>query len=258
MDLDAVGPDFYENADLVDAYLAHRHRSVTSPNLVMEEPAVVASVGDLRGRRVLDLGCGDGTFAVACADGGCAGYLGIDGSRHMIERATGRGLDDRIGFVHADISTVQLPTSAFELVTARMALHYVADIARVLTGVRQALVPGGRLVMSVIHPVVTATMTGPEEGLRESQVVDGYFIPGARTRRWFGADVAWHHRTIEDYVSAVAASGFSLDRFSECSPVESLFDGDRDEFERRRQVPLFLVLGATRSATYDDRGASPR
>ena len=57
--------------------------------------------------------------------------------------------------------------------------------------------------------------------------------------------MVWHHRSIEQYLDAVKASGFVLDAFSECQPEERLFDGHTDEFRRRQQVPLFLLVGAT-------------
>lgn len=46
----------------------------------MEEPAVLGEVGDQSGLRVIDLGCGDARFGRLLLAGGCASYLGIDGS----------------------------------------------------------------------------------------------------------------------------------------------------------------------------------
>ncbi|MDT7682127.1 MAG: hypothetical protein QOG57_2437 [Pseudonocardiales bacterium] len=59
----------------------------------MEEPAVLAELGDPIGRRVVDLGCGDGTFGAILLAAGAAGYLGIDGSRTMGEQARRRLAD---------------------------------------------------------------------------------------------------------------------------------------------------------------------
>lgn len=71
---------FYDGQGVRDAYLAHRHALVTSPNMVMEEPAFLQSVGDLANASVLDLGCGDGTFSTHALERGTVRYHGIDSS----------------------------------------------------------------------------------------------------------------------------------------------------------------------------------
>lgn len=250
------------NKALVEEYLQHRHRPVSSPNLVMEDPAFAMAAGDLGGLRILDLGCGDGTFARRCHAEGSAHYLGIDGSQAMIERAEESAgglpgihfklldLEDfaaGITTTNAELEPPRLaPTEAggFDLVTARMVLHYVEDLGPVLTRVRQLLTPGGRLIFTVIHPVVTAAETVPG-GPRTSQPVDGYFKTGPRQRTWFDTSVIWHHRTIEHHLRLLAETGFTVDAFSECRPVESEFNGNTEEYLRRLQVPLFLLIGAT-------------
>ena len=49
-------------------------------NDMIEQPAVFNLLGDVRGKRVLDIGCGYGTTAAAVAAAGAASVLGIDPS----------------------------------------------------------------------------------------------------------------------------------------------------------------------------------
>ena len=58
--------------------------------------------------------------------------------------------------------------------------------------------------------------------------------------------VTWHHRTIEDYLDILSSSGFTIDRLGECEPDAALLAGDPDELQRRRRVPLILLLAASR------------
>lgn len=67
-----------------------------------------------------------------------------------------------------------------------------------------------------------------------------------------GSTVTWFHRTIEQYVAEVTRAGFRLTALSECEPVASRFDGDVAELERRRRVPLFLLLAATQNGNQCD------
>lgn len=230
---------FYDDEHSLDAYLAHRHADVTSPNLVMEDPAFRAEVGEVDGLDILDLGCGDGTYAAKCLADGCASFIGVDAASGMIDRAkvTAPGAT----FSVASMEALELDADAHDLVVSRMALHYVADLDPVLREVRVGLRPGGRFVFSVIHPVLTASLD-VAEGQRTSVTVDNYFNRGDRNRSWFGSSVTWQHRNVEDYVAAVLDAGFELSALRECEPVEDLFDGDIAELERRRRVPVFLLL----------------
>jgi ubiquinone/menaquinone biosynthesis C-methylase UbiE len=237
------GGAFYDDDRTHAAYLAHRHSGTASPNTVMEEPGFLAALGPVAGLRVLDLGCGDGSFATHALDRGAISYLGIDGSKLMISTAERDHGSDRAKFAVGDIEDLVTEEGAVDVVTSRMALHYVEHLAPVLATVRRALVPGGRLVVSVVHPVITShdeAATGP----RTSWTVDNYFVPGPRVRTWFDTQVTWYHRTIEQYARALRAAGFTLTELSECEPDERLLIDDVHELARRRRVPLMLVLAA--------------
>ncbi len=262
---DERGGSFYDRPGMRDAYLAHRHATVSSPNRVMEEPAFMQALGSIDGLHVLDLGCGDGTFARQAIELGAASYRGIDGSIAMIERAKARNggnslASGKVEFEQLDMEDLDNlteggrrdtseTTSAYDVITARMALHYVADLDAVLTVAASLLGPNGRMLFTVVHPVITAAGGAPTAdagGPRSSQLVDRYFEPGPRRLPWFGSEVTWHHRTIEEYVTAVLRRGLRLTELSECAPVASLFAGNHAEYERRKRVPLMLLVGAQR------------
>lgn len=240
------GGQFYDSGRVREDYLRHRHDGVRSPNTVMEEPAFLAAIGPVKGCRVLDLGCGDGSTAEVLLAGGAAAYTGLDGSAGMVDVARQRAVDERVRFVHGDIEQLEVSDASFDLVISRMALHYVDQLDDVFDRVHHALADDGRLVFSVVHPVITSH-DDPGDGLRTSWTVDGYFDRGARERSWFGSKAVWHHRTIEDYVRLVTDHGFRLDSLSECEPLAELLAGDPDELARRRRVPLMLLIAATRS-----------
>jgi SAM-dependent methyltransferase len=239
----ARGGSFYDLAGVGQRYLAHHDGRRFSPNHVMEDPAVLAEVGDPAGLRVIDLGCGDGRFGRELIAAGCADYLGIDGSATMVELARREltGLRARVEL--ADLEAFTVPPDCADLVTARLSLHYVADLVAVLRAVARALRPGGRFVMTVVHPVITSH-DNPSDQPRTTWTVDDYFRPGPRTRIWFGSEVTWHHRTVEQYAAALVESGLSLTTIGECPPLAERFDGDDAELARRMRVPLFLLLAA--------------
>jgi SAM-dependent methyltransferase len=238
------GGSFYDAVDVHQRYTAHRDgEQYLSPNHVMEEPAVLSEVGDPAGLRILDLGCGDGTFGRRLVMAGASSYCGVDSSHRMIAMAT-ENLAGTAGNVRlADIEDVEPESGSFDLITARLSLHYVADIDGVVKAAGQGLAANGRFIFTVVHPVITSFDNRPA-GPRTTWTVDDYFKTGPRPREWLGSTVTWHHRTIEDYVSAVARAGLTVTALRECQPDPTRFDGHTDELERRLRVPLFLLVSA--------------
>ncbi len=244
---DQEGESFYDAPGVHDRYTAHRQDRRLSPNHVMEEPAVLAEMGDPAGLRVLDLGCGDGAFGRLLLAAGALSYRGVDSSSSMVEQAC-RTLAGTAGRVDlADIEDFTGEAHSVDLVTARLSLHYVADLDRVLAACAQALAPGGRLIVTVVHPVITSYDNRPD-GPRTTWTVDDYFNPGQRIRAWMGSQVTWHHRTIENYFATLARSGLTVTSLRECEPDAARFEGDTYELIRRRRVPSFLLLNARVSA----------
>lgn len=103
----------------------------------------------------------------------------------------------------------RLPARGVDIVTARMVLHDVDDLDAVPARGVDSMDRDGRLVMSVVHPVVTSG-TVVTVGPRTTAVVDRYLEPGPRVRPWLGSTVTWHHRTIEQDVAALQRAGLVL------------------------------------------------
>jgi ubiquinone/menaquinone biosynthesis C-methylase UbiE len=117
--------------------------------------AAVAHIGD--GQRVLDVGCGigDPTLQVAVLVGPHGRVLGIDLVEDMLvtarERAGALGLT-HVEFRAGDLSTVDLPRAAFDVVLGRWSLIYVAEVAGALERLRATVIPGGRIAMAAWAP----------------------------------------------------------------------------------------------------------
>src|SRR6185436_18541422 len=113
--------------------------------------ATVAQISD--GKRVLDVGCGigDPTLQIAVLVGPHGRVVGVDLIDDMIatarERAAALGLA-HVEFRAADISTMELPAAAFDVVLARWSLIYLPDVQETLARLRGTLAPGGRLAVT--------------------------------------------------------------------------------------------------------------
>ena len=235
------GPAFYDDDAIFDTYMARRSRA-DNPNDTLEKPVILELVGDLTRRRILDLGCGDGAFGREALSKGCRSYLGVEGSQNMV-RAAEQTLTDTSGaVVHAAIEEWTYPVEAFDLVLSRLVFHYIEDVNSLFDVLFRSLAPGGQLVFSVEHPVITSSDSAWRGvGRRQDWVVDNYFNTGQRITSWMGGQVVKYHRTVENYFVALQRAGFVVDSLREAEPSRERFKDD-ETFQRRQRIPLFLIM----------------
>ena len=107
------GPAFYDDDAIFNTYMIRRCRS-DNPNDTLEKPVIFELVGELTGRRILDLGCGDAALGREALTKGCQIYLGVEGSHNMVEAAR-QNLAGTTGKVaHATVEAWDYPAETFE------------------------------------------------------------------------------------------------------------------------------------------------
>lgn len=125
-----------------------------------ERALLVAFLGDLRGRAVLDVGCGDPALTAHVLRSGAHSYAGVAPDEERAD-AVRRLLDPGVGHVQVrDLNrwSGRDDSPRVDVVLSRYALHQVRNLPRLLAAVQHDLVPGGRLVFSVPHPMATAVV----------------------------------------------------------------------------------------------------
>lgn len=114
----------------------------------LERDLVLELLGDVAGRDVLDVGCGDGDLAIALWERQ-GRVSGIDASTQMIEaaRARARARNAEIDFQTARAEQLPFPAARFDVVVAVTILCFVADATGVFREMARVLRPGGRVVI---------------------------------------------------------------------------------------------------------------
>jgi SAM-dependent methyltransferase len=219
-----------------------------------EWPALRALLPDLKGLAVVDLGCGYGWFCRWAAAQGAARVLGLDASEKMLERARSSIAGAEVSYGQADLEHLDLPEASFDVAYSSLAFHYIANFAGLLATVWRALVPGGRLVFSIEHPIFMApTHPGWRDDAdgRPIWPLDGYLREGPRTTDWLANGVVKQHRTLGTTLNLLFRTDFTILHVGEWGPTDAQIEGNPD-WERERERPMFLLVSARRGARRGD------
>ncbi len=196
---------------LAQVYAESRQVSVDK---LIEWPAQRELVGDFRGKRVLDVGCGTGDKARFFAEEGASSVIGIDASsgfaKNWTEHANCSNLElvqgsfDRLPFLPS------LEGKTFDLIVSFQALMYAHDLMTTMEAISDILADDGALVFSVPHPFRFAILRNEIEGWGHGfayQQTGPYSYPSP-----WSADVTLEHPMprISDYLNAIAFAGLRL------------------------------------------------
>jgi len=172
---------------------------------------------------------------------------GIDLSERMLARARADTDDPSVRYEVGDLDHLSLPAGTYDLAYSALALHYVADLDRLVREVHRSLRPGGRLVVTTEHPIFMAPSCPRfvQDGDRRVWPVDRYAEEGVRVTDWLAPGVRKHHRTIGTTVGTLLDAGFTLRRLVEWSPTTAEAAATPSLADERTR-PMFLLLSATR------------
>ena len=170
-------------------------------------------LGDVAGRRVLEVGCGSASSSRWLAAQG-AHPVAIDISAGMLRHAAAGNAVSGLSVPLVQASADQLPfaAAAFDLACSAFgAVPFVSDIGQVFAEVARVLRPGGRWVFAVTHPMRWIFPDDP--GIGGLTATQSYFdrTPYVEVDAAGQATYVEHHRTLGDYVRALAGAGFALD-----------------------------------------------
>jgi len=186
--------------------------------------SVLRLLGDVKGRAVCDVACGEGHLSRTLVSRGAL-VTGIDLSASLIAYAQRQSQGADITYVIGDAQTLSpLPDAAFDGAVFHIALMDIPDFMAVFRSVWRILRAGGRFVFAILHPCFETPYHGPDSHLALDEagnfvgfVVRAYTSEGhwnsggTGMRGMFGA----YHRMLSTYLNGLLDAGFVIERIDE-------------------------------------------
>lgn len=215
-------------------------------------PGVIKLLGDVAGKPVVDVACGQGVLCRLLAARG-ADVLGIDAAEELLDAARRRG-GPTIRYQVGDARDLShLPEAAFAAATCVLAIQNIHPIQGLFDGVGRALIPGGRFVIVMMHPCFRGakeTSWGWDGALqRQYRRVDRYQTPRkspifSNPGKKDGAYTWTFHKPLEDYIKAFRKAGMLVDAMEEWCSHKLSQPGPRQAAENlaRKEIPMFMAI----------------
>ncbi|MFB3895630.1 MAG: class I SAM-dependent methyltransferase [bacterium] len=231
-----------------DAYQAlaenYSRRINTKPhNAYYERPATLSLLPKVKGKRVLDAGCGPGKYAEILTQHGAQVY-GIDLSPKMIRLARKR-LGKKAMFRVADLNQPLsfIEKASFDIVICPLVMDYIRNLKPMFQEFYRILRSPGILVFSDGHPFndfLYFQKRGKNVTYLSTELVGC---------EWHGFGksvyVPWYRRPISAVLNPLIAVGFRIDRILEPKPTKQFKRALPEDYrELKHAPPVFICIRA--------------
>jgi len=214
-------------------------------NELMEMPLSFSLLGNVKGKKILDAGCGTGISSKILAEKG-AKVTGIEISKKMLEIAKEYCKGLGIKFDKGSIDKLPYEDELFDAILASLVIHYFEDPSNVFKEFHRVLKKDGILVFSTNHPVNSCIDEFTEYKNRPAIVVSDYF-----TRRKFywssermgNVKIPSVHFTFEDLFDFILKNGFQIEDLKESQlpkGAEKILGKER--YNKWKNIPTFVVF----------------
>jgi ubiquinone/menaquinone biosynthesis C-methylase UbiE len=230
-----VAQDAYD--ELAEAYAALVD---TKPhNAYYERPATLSLLPEVKGKRVLDAGCGPGAYAEWLVDHG-AEVVAIDANEKMVGLARQR-LGDKAQVLQANLEHPLdfLAAASFDVVVSPLVMDYIKDWEAAFSEFHRVLKGGGCLVFSMEHPYMKYATHHLMSNYFKVELVE-------YTWRGFGnpVRVPSYRRPMSGVINPLVKAGFVVEQILEPLPTEEFFEKDPEDYEELMRSPGFMCVRA--------------
>ncbi len=205
-------------------------------------PALCALLGDVKGKKVLDAGCGQGYLCRMLAKQGAI-VTGVEPAevwyRYSLECEQREPLG--ITYIQEDLSTFTTQKNTFDIVVANMVFMDIPDYETAMHNCIAALKQGGNFIFSITHPCFEEPAN---EWSKKGYVAVHAYLDDYATKSGYAYTF---HRPLSSYIDLVIGEGCVIKSIIEPQLSKEVVQQYGTIHERNAYVPQFLIVACYRS-----------
>lgn len=239
--------NIYDNDVFFEDYERIRSNKINFNDLI-ETPILFSILPSLRGKKILDIGCGMGHHAKQYSDMGAESVLGIDISEKMLAYARKHNQAHNTTYMQMALEDLNSLPTKFDLITSSLVFDYVENLDILMKDVYNLLNDNSEFVFSMSHPMATAydgaypRYTRSKSGERLYANINNYFVEGVRKVPWVVEDYEMYHRTVSSIITSILNAGFLIAACRESQISDELRKQEPDTFGGTIHRPDFIFF----------------
>lgn len=232
------------------------NNSPDSYSYTIEWPCIQELLPDLRGKSVLDFGCGTGIFTFLLEKYYPAKIVGIDLSEEMLKIAIAKGEEKKSSaqFVSGDASKLaSYFDETFDIVFSSTTTHYLSNLDELFENISRVLKVDGTCILSIIHPIYSAIYPiehgdkFPSDDEWTVRYLDkrkrAYVQPWIEYNDNFENQLSRsYHYIVSDYINAIMKAGLTIQEMREPMPPEVWKATSFGRYDNYIETPTFMIF----------------
>mgnify|MGYP000932219541 CR=1 FL=1 len=243
-------------------YDKHLEKNDDTYHMKVVYPNLLRMMGDVKGKHVLDLACGQGQFSRILVDGG-AFLVGVDIGKELIALAEKKNTETKFKahfFATPSHDMYMVKDGTQDVLVCVLALQNIEKLSETFREVSRVLKNGAKAYLVLNHPSFrnpTHTHWGYDEHeQKQYRRVEAYMseskikidmTPGAKSNKQFTYSF---HRPLQVYMKTFAKYGLAVTRLEEWVSHKESEKGPRQHAENtsRKEIPLFMAIELVKMA----------
>lgn len=219
-------------------------------NRDIEVPAMLKLIGNVKGKVILDIGCGFGDHIRKLSKRGAKRIVGFDASSKLIKIAKKQKIPFSEFYVGDMNKKLKFENGSFDIVFSSLALHYVKNLNRLFSEIHRVLKKGGVFVFSTGHPIFDLINQSPIHmvGIKKvkgKRIIYGNYFDESLKETDLGSclgKMKVRCYTYETLIKTALKNNFELIDYIDAKPTSHSRRYNAEKYKLTTRFPTFILF----------------